>query len=100
MAPRPSSHREPSSQRAISKSPKTTELGGASSITDLSRAARRRQARHSPLLFNGSPHTEQLATTEDTDIAMPHLHQRLVNARSNSCNSSSTSASVSTVFRT
>src|SRR5262245_39935280 len=70
MPPRPSSQTEPSSRRAISKSPKINEIGSVLLTTDSSRAARSKQGRHSPFVFNGSPHTEQVATTDATGIAM------------------------------
>src|ERR1700730_12367073 len=64
MAPRPSSQKEPSSRRAISKSPKTGEAGGdAAASTASSNATRSRQARHLRFPFNGLPQIEQ--TTAD-----------------------------------
>src|SRR5436189_2340048 len=59
MAPRPSSHNDPSSWRAISYSPKT---GEANSSPGQSKAARTRHARHSPFGVNVLPHVEQSAT--------------------------------------
>src|SRR5690349_14804062 len=72
MAPWPSSNKEPSSLRTTSKSPKTNDFG-PSSVIDSSRAARIKQARHSPLEFNDWPHTEQVVTPDATDLSMASL---------------------------
>src|SRR6266446_10807482 len=63
MAPRPSSQKEPSSRRVISKSPKPNESNDRASSAGSSSPARSRQARHSPFAVNRSLQIEQ--TTRD-----------------------------------
>src|SRR4029434_593777 len=68
---RPSSHKEPSSRRATSKSPRTSGANDlVSNVDDSSRPVRRRQTTHSPFAFNGSPHFEQTVTADAGDVAM------------------------------
>src|SRR5687767_8706164 len=59
MAPRPNSHNEPSSRRAISKSSKRAAASGAPGCPVSSRPARSRQAKQTRFAPSASPQTEQ-----------------------------------------
>src|SRR5688572_10610111 len=59
MAPRPNSHNEPSSRRAISKSSKRAAASGMPGCSASSRPARSRQAKQTRFAPSGSPQTEQ-----------------------------------------
>src|SRR4026207_338288 len=81
MPPRPSSQSEPSARCSTSKSPKTKADGLV--WKSVSSKLLSRQATQSPLVFKGSPHTEQTAT-DARRVSISHLPQLFVNTCSNS----------------